>query len=217
MTSIKFLKSVGFIIHPEKSMLLPKQEITFLVFNINSQKIEINLTDTKKAKKETLKACYSELLHKNNQTIRYVAKGIGLMASSLSGVKYGVSYYKYLAQDKTNGLKLSKECFDFIIILPLKQIILVRWWYNKTNCSKNNITKGEPVIEILFDASSFSWGAICNNFHTGGAFNLDKMEYHINAKELVAARFSLKIFVKESDVHTKFYLIAKVILGYYIS
>ena len=156
MTSIKFLKSVGFIIHPEKSMLLPKQEITFLVFNINSQKIEINLTDTKKAKKETLKACYSELLHKNNQTIRYVAKGIGLMASSLSGVKYGVSYYKYLAQDKTNGLKLSKECFDFIIILPLKQIILVRWWYNKTNCSKNNITKGEPVIETLFDASSFS-------------------------------------------------------------
>ena len=59
--------------------------------------MEITLTDTKK---ETLKACCSELLHKNNQTIRYVAKMIGLMASSLPGVKYGAAHYKYLEQDK---------------------------------------------------------------------------------------------------------------------
>ena len=56
ITSIKLLNSLGFIIHPEKSIFLPKQEITFLGFNINSQKMEITLTDTKK---ETLKACCS--------------------------------------------------------------------------------------------------------------------------------------------------------------
>ena len=33
--------------------------------------MEITFTDTKK---ETLKVCCSELLHKNNQTIRYVPK-----------------------------------------------------------------------------------------------------------------------------------------------
>ena len=74
IASIKLLNLPGFIINPGKSILLPNQEITFLGCNINSQKMEITLTDTSK---ETLKACCSELLYKNNQTIRYVAKVIG--------------------------------------------------------------------------------------------------------------------------------------------
>ena len=47
------------------------------------------------------------------------------------------------------------------------------------------------------------WEAICNNIRTGDAFNLDKMEYHINHKELLAAKFSLKTFVKVPDAHVK--------------
>ena len=86
----------------------------FLGFNINSQKMEITLTN---AKKEILKACCSELLHKNNQTIRYVVKVIGLMTSGLPGVKYGAARYKFLEQDKTNALKISKGCFDAIMVL----------------------------------------------------------------------------------------------------
>ena len=196
ITSIKLLNFLGFIIHPNKSIFLPKQEITFLGFNINSQKMEITLT-------ETLKACCSELLHKNNQTIRYVTKVIGLMTSSLPGVKYGAAHFKYLEQDKTNALKISKGCFYAMMILSPQSIIDVQWWYNKISCSKNNITKGEPVIEISSDVISFGWGAVCNNIHTEGALYLDEMEYHINAKELLAAKFSLKTFVKVSDAHVK--------------
>ena len=200
ITSIKLLNSVGFIIHLDKSIFLPKQEITFLGFNINSQKMEITLTDTKK---ETLKACCSELVHKSNQTIRYVAKVIGVMTSSLPGIKYGAAHYKYLEQDKTNALKIFKGCCDAIMVLSPQSIIDVQWWYNKISCSKNNITKGEPVIEISSDASSFGWGTVCNNIRTRGTFNLDEMEYHINTKELLAAKFSLKTFVKVSDAHVK--------------
>ena len=118
------------------------------------------------------------------------------MTSSLLGVKYGAAHYKYLEQDKTNALKISKGCFDAMMILSPQSIIDVQWWYNKISCSKNNITKGEPVIEISSDASSFGWGALCNSIRTGGAFNLDKMKYHINAKELLAAKFFLKTRVK---------------------
>ena len=38
---------------------------------------------------------------------------------------------------------------------------------------------------------------------TGGAFNFDETEYHINAKEILAAKFSLKAFVKVLDAHDK--------------
>ena len=48
IASIKLLNSLGFIIYSDKSISLPKQEITFLGFNINSQKMEITLTETKK-------------------------------------------------------------------------------------------------------------------------------------------------------------------------
>ena len=117
---IKLLNSLGFIIHSDKSIFLPKQETTFLGFNINSQKMEITLTDSKK---KTLKACCSELLHKNNQIITYVPKVIGLMTSSLPGVKYGAAHYKHLEQEKTNALKISKGCFDVMMILSPQSII----------------------------------------------------------------------------------------------
>ena len=47
ITLIKLLNLLGIGIHPDKSLLLPKQERTFLGFSINSQKMEITLTDKK--------------------------------------------------------------------------------------------------------------------------------------------------------------------------
>ena len=73
----------------------------------------------------------------------------------------------------------------------------------KTNYSKNNIKKAENVIEISSNASSFWWEVVCNKIRTGGAFNLDEMEYDINTQDLLAANFSLKTIVKVPDVHVK--------------
>ena len=75
--------------------------------------------------------------------------------------------------------------------------------YNNINCSKTNISKSEPLIKISSDTSSFGWGAVCNNIYIGRAFNLDEMEYHIDAKQVLAANFPLKTFVKLPDSHVK--------------
>ena len=61
-----------------------------------------------------------------------------------------------------------------MMILSPQSLTDVQWCYNKISRSKNNITKGEPVIKISYDASSFGWGAVWNNVRTGGAFNLEK-------------------------------------------
>ena len=72
------------------------------------------------------------------------------------------------------------------------------------SCSNyNNIVKGKLVIEISSDASSFGWENVYNKIFTGGAFNFDEMEYHINSKVILAANFSLKTFVKVPDAHDK--------------
>ena len=73
-----------------------------------------------------------------------------------------------------------------MMISSPQSTIDVQWRYNKINCFKNKITKGEPVIEISSDEGS-----------------LNEMEYHINAKELLVAKLFLKTFVKVSDAHVK--------------
>ena len=117
--------------------------------------------------------------------------------------KNGAAHYEYLEQDKTNAFQISKGCFDAMMILSPQSMIDVQWWYNNINCSKNDIMKSEPVIEISSDASSFGWEAVCNNIRTRETFNIDEVEYNINAKELLAAKFSLKTFVKVPDAHVK--------------
>ena len=82
------------------------------------------------------------------------------MTSSIPGVKYGAAHYKYLEQDKTNALKISKGCFGAMMILSPQSITDFHWWYNKINCSKKNIKKGEAFIKISSDVSSFGWGAV---------------------------------------------------------
>ena len=50
------------------------------------------------------------------------------MTPNLPGVKYGTAHYKYLEQDKTNALKMSKGCFDAMMILSPQSIIDAQWW-----------------------------------------------------------------------------------------
>ena len=42
-----------------------------------------------------------------------------------------------------------------MMALSPESMIDVQWYYNKINCSKNNITKGKLVTEISSDTSSF--------------------------------------------------------------
>ena len=44
ITSIEHLGSSGFIIHPDKFSFMPKQNITFLGFNINSRDMNEKIT-----------------------------------------------------------------------------------------------------------------------------------------------------------------------------
>ena len=48
--TVRLLQSLGFTIHPEKSVLKPTQKLTFLGFVLNSKTMTLTLTDAKKEK-----------------------------------------------------------------------------------------------------------------------------------------------------------------------
>ena len=67
----------------------------------------------------------------------------------------------------------------------------------------NEITKGTPSLTSKTDACETGWGAVCKGMTSSGQFSLNEQQLYINTLKLLAAFFSLKAFVKNSDTHVK--------------
>ena len=91
--------SRGFIVHPEKSVLLPTQRITFLGFVLDSILMQVSLTPERALK---LKNACENLLATASPCIRDVSQALGLMPSSFPGVMYGPLHHKVLEMDNTS-------------------------------------------------------------------------------------------------------------------
>jgi len=106
---VKVMDNLGFVVHPEKSVLIPTQKLVFLGFIIDSVSMLVYLTPERVFK---LKQAATDLFNCKNPTIRDVAKVLGLIASSVSCVAYGPLHYRYLERDKTTALQTTKWNFD---------------------------------------------------------------------------------------------------------
>ena len=71
--------SLGFVVHPEKSVFEPVQIIDFLGFTINTIDKTVTLTDTKK---HAIFSLCSEVLSKSNKmSTRYLSRTLGKFSS----------------------------------------------------------------------------------------------------------------------------------------
>ena len=107
--TITLLDRLGFVIHPEKSILIPTQEITFLGLIFNSANMTVKLTPERALKLKT--ACL-ENLEATTPLIRDMARLLGLMTSSFPGIMFGALHYRVLEMEKTCALKQTKRNFD---------------------------------------------------------------------------------------------------------
>jgi hypothetical protein len=98
--STNFFQQLGFVIHPEKSVLHPVQAIEFLGFVINSLAMTARLISRKIT---NVKSFCNSLLNKHKPTIREVAQVIGLLVSSLPAVQFGPLHYRNLEGDKISA------------------------------------------------------------------------------------------------------------------
>ena len=102
LKSEKLFSLVGFVVHPIKSQLLPSQRIVYLGFVIDSVKMILTLAEKRK---HALKAHVNSLINIRHPSIRYVAKVIGHIISSLPASKFGALHYRKIEKDKDNALK----------------------------------------------------------------------------------------------------------------
>ena len=137
------LDKVGFIVHPEKPVLLPTQRITFLGFVLK------------------LKNACENLLATTSPCIRDVAQVLGLMTSSFPGVMYGPLHHKFLEMDKTQALKINEGNFHKNMSLSPEATTDLKWWVSELDTTYSQLKpyvayKPDPEAHAI-NAFRVSW------------------------------------------------------------
>ena len=198
LDTISIMHSVGFVVHPEKSSLIPKQQIVFLGFVIESTTMTLTLTPERKRK--IIKGCET-LLNDKKLNIRRVARVIGMLTSSFPAVKYGPLYFRALEHCKSLAVKRHKGNYNATMTISEKGNEELRWWKANVGSAYNHIYHGTPSVTLTTDASRAGWGAIIKEEKTQGLWNEREKSMHINVLELKAILFGLQALVKDSDCH----------------
>ena len=189
--TITLLDRLGFVIHPEKSILIPTQEITFSGLIFNSANMTVKLTPERALKLKT--ACL-ENLEATTPLIRDMAQLLGLMTSSFPGIMYGALHYRVLEMEKTCALKQTKRNFDRSMTLSSEAKSDIQWWIDSISEAYNPVNHGDPDINMTTDASLSGWGACLDGMTTGGRWNPDEATHDINYLEMLAVLFALQSF-----------------------
>ena len=162
---INLLQYLRSAIHLTKSVPEPKQTLLFLVFCINSVNMAVKLTTEKK--NPLYEACNDLIIYKI-QSFRRVAEVTRMIASGLSGLKYGGSLCRNLEREKTFAIKSHKGSFDANMTLSERACSALQWWCTNIPSCYNEITKCTPSLTNKTDACETGWGAVCKGMRTGG-------------------------------------------------
>ena len=84
------------------------------------------------------------------------------------------------------------------IILTAESLENLQWWTSPKPVQENSTPIVEPVsnITIQTDASCLGWGAVCQGTKTGGHWNKEEQQAHINILELKAAYLAIQSYLK---------------------
>ncbi|XP_072017157.1 uncharacterized protein [Amphiura filiformis] len=201
----KFLETLGFIIHPEKSVFTPTQEIVYLGFKINSNEMTVSLPT---ARKLDIKMVCNTLLDNDRHTINTVARVIGKLVAALPAVQYGALYYRLLERGKIRALKANHGHFDRYMTISNKAKRELQWWIDNVDTAYSCIYRPKPEVYLTSDASGQGWGGSDGTTHIGGRWNANEASIaernEINYLELLAAFFVLKAFGRNmSNKHVR--------------
>ncbi|XP_071145224.1 uncharacterized protein [Mytilus edulis] len=189
--TMELVDSLGFTVHPKKSVFTPTKEITFLGFIINSENMTVRLTQERILNLQDL--CVNAL-HSKEITIRSFATIIGKMVASEPGVLYAQLYYKDLEIYKEKVLKKFYGNYDRSICLPIHVKTIFNWWIKNLPSSYKPIIQNDPDIIMFSDSSKTGWGGInkTTGKKTEGFWSAEEREMHINVLELKAAFLTLQ-------------------------
>ena len=201
ITTVDLLDSLGFTVHPDKSILVPTQILIFLGFVLNSILMCVSLTSEKADK--IIDLCRCRLQHRSC-TIRQFSELIGTLVASEPGVEYAPLYFRALEREKSEALKKSYGNFDEKMFISDEACADIQWFIDNVATAQKQIIHPEPTVIIQSDSSDLAWGGVYMDKSTGGPWSAEERDMHINEKELMAVFLTLQCFCRDmTDCHIR--------------
>ena len=199
--TMTLMDSLGFTIHPEKSVLQPGHTLIYLGFILDSIDMTVSLTEERKNK---IIHCCQKLLEGGQVTIRHVAEAVGLMVAAEPGVDFAPVYYRRIDNFKAACLKKKGGNFEAPITLTREISTDLTWWIRHISSSAKKLYRHAPDIYVTSDSSDWAWGGARDGTTTGGPWDHAECTWHINVKELMAAFLTLRALCGEvKDTHVR--------------
>jgi len=194
-------ESLGFIIHPVKSVFEPTQQLTFLGFIINSQNMTIKVTASKK---ETIRKSCLSLLSKSHAIIRSVARVIGMLVAASPGVLHANLYIKCIEIEKIQALSQNKGNYEALMPITESMKECLSWWSTNIDSQEKPISHNDPNTTMYTDASNLGWGAVLDGVQANGTWTTSEQSLHINCLEILAIYHGLRAICKNvENIHIR--------------
>ena len=199
-SSLALFKSLGFVVHPTKSVLIPSHKTIYLGFEIGSQSMTVVPT---LERKQRILSTASKLLTGNSSTVRELAQFIGQVVSCFQGVKFGPLWYRYMENGKIKTLKQNKGDYESKVVFSNEAKSEMIWWTeNIMSFSDVHSDHSQPDFVLFTDTLLTGWGCSCEVGRTGGRWDYSEAQSNINVLELKAALLALQSFVREkANIH----------------
>ena len=210
--TVQLFQSLGFTIHPSKSVLDPSHCITFLGFKLNSCDMTVRLTPDKV---QSLQDSARLVLKSTEVSIREVARLVGKMNSSCAALEYGPIFYRSLEHAKGEALKKSFGNFDAFMRVPTTCRQDIQSFVKMAQTDYYSVSKPPITLEIRSDASQMGFGGVLidisqreERMRTQGQWTARESLQHINVLELEAAFHCLNDFCSRrlSQTHVRLLL-----------
>ena len=140
--TVALVDSLGFTIHPEKSVFISTQEIHYLGFILNSREMTVQLTHEKGGK---IKESCQNVLKKSILSIREFSELIGKMVASEFGVPYAKLFHKRLHIAISEQLRKHRGDYDAKFFLEENCKEDLKWWIDNIEISKRQLC-GKSLI-----------------------------------------------------------------------
>lgn len=183
------IKSLGFIPHPVKSMLIPSQSIYHLGFNWDSVKFIISVPEEKvKDLKELCKKTKSGPVK-----LRFLNKILGTIENFRIGFTYAALYYRGIQKDVASYISLNYD-WDHCINLSDPAVKDIDWWLSCPLClMPKSLEPFLPNVILYTDSSETGWGGVTSDdIEAYGFWSEEESLLHINILETKTVLLTLK-------------------------
>ena len=194
MTIIDIAIKAGYIPHPIKSKLDPKQILIHLGFIFNSINMTVRITEERVQKiLELCKLIISKYENKQAVTIKKLASLSGCIVASFPGNQYGKLMYRTIDNFKIEKLRENKFNYHAKIYVNKYIIEEIKTCMLDLPKSYAPIIRDNPKISLESDSSDIGWGGLVltKNDKTGGSWTKQEIALKNNYLELKAACFAI--------------------------